>query len=36
LLRDGLATRSKARAGLALPIDIIRVKITEAGRRALQ
>ena len=36
LLRDGLATRSKARAGLELPIDIIRVKITEAGRRALQ
>ena len=36
LLRDGLATRIKARAGLELPIDIVRVKITDAGRRALE
>ena len=36
LLRDGLATQIKARAGLELPIDIVRVKITDAGRRALQ
>ena len=36
LLRDGLATWSKARAGIERPIDIVRVKITEAGRRALQ
>ena len=36
LIRDGLATRSKARAGLELPIDIVRVKITDAGRRALR
>jgi hypothetical protein len=36
LLRDGLATQSKARAGLELPIDIVRVKITDAGRRALE
>jgi hypothetical protein len=35
LIRDGFATRSKARAGLELPIDIVRVKITDAGRRAL-
>ena len=36
LLRDGLAIQIKARAGLELPIDIVRVKITDAGRRALQ
>ena len=28
LLRDGLATWSKARAGIERPIDIVRVKIT--------
>ena len=36
LLRDGLATLSKARAGRERPIDVVRVKITEAGRRALE
>jgi hypothetical protein len=36
LLRDGLATWSKARAGIERPIDIVRVKITEVGRRTLQ
>ena len=36
LLRDGLATLSKARAGRELPIDIVRVKITDAGRQALE
>jgi hypothetical protein len=36
LLRDGLATWSKARAGIERPIDIVRVKITDVGRRALQ
>jgi hypothetical protein len=35
LLRDGLATWSNARAGIERPIDIVRVKITDAGRRAL-
>ena len=36
LLRDGLATWSKARAGIERPIDIVRVKITDAGRQALE
>ena len=36
LLRDGLATLSKARAGRERPIDIVRVKITDAGRQALE
>ena len=36
LLRDGLATWSKPRAGIERPIDIVRVKITDAGRQALE
>ena len=36
LLRDGLATLSKARAGRERPIDVVRVKITDAGRQALE
>jgi hypothetical protein len=36
LLRDGLATWSKVRAGIERPLDIVRVKITDAGRQALE
>ena len=36
LLRDGLATLSKGHAGIERPIDIGRVKITEAGRRSFR
>ena len=36
LLRDGLASWTAARAGREWPIDIVRVKITDAGRQALE
>ena len=35
LIRDGLATRSTARAGRQRSIEVARIKITEAGRAAL-
>jgi hypothetical protein len=36
LLKDGLATRGTERVGRNYPVEVTRVKITEAGRRALQ
>ena len=35
LIRDGLATRNTARAGRQWPIEVARIKITEAGRATL-
>ena len=34
LIRDGLATASTGRVGRA-PVEVVRIKITEAGRAAL-
>ena len=34
LIRDGLATASTVRVGRA-PVEVVRIKITEAGRAAL-
>ena len=35
LIRDGLATANTGRVGRAPPVEVVRIKITEAGRAAL-
>jgi hypothetical protein len=35
LIRDGLATANTGRVGRAPPVEVVRIKITDAGRAAL-